>query len=546
MGDEQIRFDALVAQPHYLLPLLDELPVFHENFCDFAGGANRGAGSLERLADALRPDGRGHGNDCKQHDDARGRRKGVGPGARALAMQLAFGGEVLEGLEDRHDEEGQDRARGHDDAQNLQSLGQLVEHHQQDGEADEHAVQAAGDPVNHQPESLAERGGQGYLALDAKEVSLDETQAVFAAFLLKIGNFQPVRQDVVAVVAQQRVGIEKQRADAGDEHRVVGELVDRTRIVERCEPDNGGNGGNEDFGDHAAGADEDALPLAFKRPCRAGVDVRAWHQHEEHDAHFVAFPAETPAGEGVAHFVQKLRNQESRAQRQPHLNAAAAQKALRLRIKPAAFRQDQKQRQPDNRQPDQRPKSAEQRADHRHPDLEKPIRIPQRNAWEQQVHQPALELAIPLLFLAAQEHLGIGGDVRFNQVRAVKLRKDLNDFRLRRRIVGQLSADEFPGIADAARAIEETDELVRDIGESVKLVPRRVADDVPALAPKVLPADLRSSAQARLEVLDAIPALGKCRAELEGHSVAEGVEELGVKELSQSPEPSPLAQLLNS
>ena len=79
------------------------------------------------------------------------------------------------------------------------------------------------------------------------------------------------------------------------------------------------------------------------------------------------------------------------------------------------------------------------------------------------------------------------------------------------REVVELPADEFPRFADGARPIEEADEAIRRVGQTVVLVPRRIAHDVPALAAVVLPRDLRRRPQARLQVDDAIPGFGKGR-----------------------------------
>ena len=121
-------------------------------------------------------------------------------------------------------------------------------------------------------------------------------------------------------------------------------------------------------------------------------------------------------------------------------------------------------------------------------------------------------LRLVKLLVPAQQHGGIGRDVGFDQVGGVKLREDLNDFRLRRRIIGELPADQIPRFADGARAVEQADEAVGRIGEAVELVARRIAHDVPALAAIVLPRDLRRPAGGLQLSGDAVPGFGKCGA----------------------------------
>ena len=100
------------------------------------------------------------------------------------------------------------------------------------------------------------------------------------------------------------------------------------------------------------------------------------------------------------------------------------------------------------------------------------------------------------LLVPAEQDGGVGRDVGVDQVRAVQVREDLDDFRLRRRVVGELPADEVPRLLDGAGAVEQPDEPVGRVGEPVELVAGRVADDVPALAAVVLPRDLRPRAGA--------------------------------------------------
>jgi putative peptide zinc metalloprotease protein len=79
-------------------------------------------------------------------------------------------------------------------------------------------------------------------------------------------------------------------------------------------------------------------------------------------------------------------------------------------------------------------------------------------------------------------------------------------------MIVELSADQFPRFADRARAVEQADEAISGVGEPVVLVPRRIAHDVPPLAAIVLPRDLRRPPQPRLQIRDAVPGFGKCRA----------------------------------
>jgi len=152
---------------------------------------------------------------------------------------------------------------------------------------------------------------------------------------------------------------------------------------------------------------------------------------------------------------------------------------------------------------------AEAQAHDREPGLEEAVRVPQRDAREQDVHQPALQLALLLLLVPAEQDVGVGGDVGVDQVRAEQVAEDLDDLRLGRRVVGELPAGEVPRLLNGARAVQQPDEPVCRVGEPVELVAGRVADDVPALAAVVLPRDLRTGPKPRPQLGDAVPGLVK-------------------------------------
>ena len=181
------------------------------------------------------------------------------------------------------------------------------------------------------------------------------------------------------------------------------------------------------------------------------------------------------------------------------------------------MRQHQRGGGDDDGEPHEDADDAEHRPDDRHEVFEEPIEVPQRNAWEHDVHQTSLRLVHHHLFVTTKQDGRVRRDVRFDQVRAVKLREDLDDFRLRGRVIGELSADEVPRVADRAMPVEQADELVGGIREAVILIAGGIADHVPTLAAIELAADLRAGAELGLETLDAVPRLRKRRAKLQSH-----------------------------
>jgi hypothetical protein len=99
-------------------------------------------------------------------------------------------------------------------------------------------------------------------------------------------------------------------------------------------------------------------------------------------------------------------------------------------------------------QPDDGPELAEHLPDQRHPADEEPVRVPQRDPREQQVHQPLLELPLLLVLVPAEQDGGVRGHVGVDQVRAVQVREDLDDLGLGRGVVGHRPAAQVPRLLD--------------------------------------------------------------------------------------------------
>lgn len=194
------------------------------------------------------------------------------------------------------------------------------------------------------------------------------------------------------------------------------------RSAQRCD---------EQLDDHAGRPDENPLPFAGKRPGGGGVHVGRRHQHQKHQAHFVAFAAKPPAGKRVAALVQKLDDHERRVQPEDVFEVVLEVERGSgggFQFRPS--RQHHRQRESHHHQPDDRPHLAEQLPGHGHPSAKELIRIPKPNAREQHVHQPVLHLLLHDLFVPAQKDHGVGGDVGLKQIGRVKLAEHLDDFGL--------------------------------------------------------------------------------------------------------------------
>ena len=435
----------------------------------------------------------------------------------------------MEELSDRDEDPGDDAGDGHaggdDDQRAVEDAGE-VEH---DAERDESAHEERGDGVPEEPALL--RGAVGGVAgeADVPDVAFDEVVDVVVGALREVGDFQEVGEDVVAVVAQERVGVEDDRGEAGDEHDVVGEGVGPGvgAGFGGVGPDHGGDGGDGEFDPHAGGADDGAVPFVGEGPGTGGVDVRDGGEDQEHDADDVDFAAgaalaaEFFTTDRVAHFVAGLDHGEGDIEPDQVFRIEHVAGGFHQAGGPVGDLADRVHAEAEQEHPDDEAGGGEDPAEEFEPALEEGVGIEDGDAREHDVHEIAGDFALFAFLIAGEERVGIGGDFRLKQVGGVELAQELDDFALSRGIVAQMGIDQRPGVADGPLAIEQANELIGGFGQAEKGVIGVVLHDMPGLTTKVLAGDLDGGAEARVEAFDAVPGFVECRA-FDGHKVLQG------------------------
>ena len=88
----------------------------------------------------------------------------------------------------------------------------------------------------------------------AEQPAVDEVAERIARALPEIGRLDEVGEDVVAVVAQQRVAVDGERADGRDDHQVERDELHEARLG--VPPDDRGDGCDHELDEHARGGDE--------------------------------------------------------------------------------------------------------------------------------------------------------------------------------------------------------------------------------------------------------------------------------------------------
>ena len=100
--------------------------------------------------------------------------------------------------------------------------------------------------------------GDRFRVAHTQNVMFDEITPVTSRALGEVRQLREIGQDVIGVVAQQRIAVEDQCRDAGDDHHVEAHCAHRARLdrepqVERKRRD-------EELDEHTGGADDRARP----------------------------------------------------------------------------------------------------------------------------------------------------------------------------------------------------------------------------------------------------------------------------------------------
>ena len=189
----------------------------------------------------------------------------------------------------------------------------------------------------------------------------------------QIRYLHQIGENIVSVVAQQRVAVKEQGRHTGDEDHVKGHGPDRSRLD--AGPEQEGQGGNKNFGDHPGRPHQHPLPLVAKGRCGRSVHVRNRVEHQQHDAHLVHFPAAHLDGKGMAELVKCF--QEGKGQPEDHQVAGRQDTVGDVFGQLRPVQTGQKNTVPDHNQPDERADPAEHRPHQRHKEGQNPLGVEQ-------------------------------------------------------------------------------------------------------------------------------------------------------------------------
>ena len=209
-------------------------------------------------------------------------------------------------------------------------------------------------------------------------------------FACEIRHLDQVRHDVVTVEAHQRVGVEDDRRDRGDEDDVEEEILQPARLDDR--PEEGRERGEDQFDVDARRGDEHAVHPVRHHPGVADIHEEVRREDEAHDADLVHLAAEMFAGQTMAEFVDRLDDERRHPHQQRHsakekrFASAWSRRGCALRRKTIDGQRDDHDGDPER---GLRPDPPERLGHSR----EEPVRIEEREAEEEDLVREIVEAA---------------------------------------------------------------------------------------------------------------------------------------------------------
>ncbi len=251
-----------------------------------------------------------------------------------------------------------------------------------------------------------------------------------------------------------------------------------------------------------------ALILAAERGRGRGIAV--WHRHhdEQHDAHFMHFPAPALDGVGMPEFMEQLDDRKGEPHDQEVLGRKRAIGDVFRQLAPVQAHQDRPEADHDGPQDGAVP--GKERPEKRQGRGQEFFRIEQRKLDGQRTHDQLQELHAAHALLPAQHLVHVRRDFALEHVRHVQLRQHADDFFLRRRIVAQARAGHVPDFLQAAMPVHQADDLVSGGREPMHPPRGLVLQHVPELPAIMMARHLRMAAQPRLQVRYAMPGRTEC------------------------------------
>ena len=372
-----------------------------------------------------------------------------------------------------------------------------------DAEGHDPAVDVAGDRVGHEQEPP--RPGQVTLNRDfqPEHFFLDQISEELGALDPEIGYLEPVGHHVVAIVAEQRVGVEEDRVDRADEHGRHRQAVEQAGLA--VEPDEGGDAGQEELDVDARRGDPDPVPLVGQQPAIGHVAIEGRRQHQEEHPHLVDLAAEMLGGEPMAELVNNLHDRQANPEAEDGPPVKEALKLRELAIEEGPLADDQGDGREHQPHAGRDEIGGEDPAEVRvHPGQE-PFRVDDRDLDEEDVGQEGPDLPPAVLAAAADQHLGLFRAVDQDDAGLVQLGDEPGQVLDRDRLRSILALEGLLDVLEVLLAVELLEqEVLLDLEPEV-LEGQWVLDHIMRHPLVELGLNHQISAELHLQVLGGLP-----------------------------------------
>ena len=347
---------------------------------------------------------------------------------------------------------------------------------EQDAERHQDAIQVAGNGIGDEQGSPR----SGHVALhgdfQAQHLLLEQVREELRALDPQVGDLQPVGHDVVAVVAEERVGVEQDRVDRADDHRRQAEAVQEALLG--VEPDEGRDAGQEAFDVDAGRRDPDAFPLAGQEPAIGHVAIERRGEDQEEHPHLVDLAAEVLGGQAVAELVDDLDDRQAAPEIEDGVPVEEALEVGHPRAEGAPLADDQRQRREHQADAEGHEVGREDPAEVGVHPREELLRVDDGDIDVEDVGEELPDLLPAVLLAAGDERLGLVGAVDLDDARLVQLRRESRQVLHRDRLRAVLPLEGLLDVEEGLRAVELLEqEIFLDLEPEI-LQRDRVLDDV--------------------------------------------------------------------
>ena len=293
----------------------------------------------------------------------------------------------------------------------------------------EQAVQRCHCPIKQQPGSLPLAAERRLGVACTAEPAVEQPSPVLGRALRQVRQLDQVAEHVVAVVAHQRVAVDHQGGETGNQHHVVGHRAEQATF--HRQPDIQRHGAQEKFCSDACPGHRRPCPFGREGMGGTGVHIGHRREHHQHQAHLPHGTAPVPHRQAMGQLMYRLDRRIHRPEQQQVAGGQHPVGQVLAQGRPVLPGQRQGRQQ--HRQPHQQRPRPEQPPRPAGLALEPAVRVEQRQLQTHRIEQGLLQALAALAGVPLEHFTGIRCHLGLQQILGMQLRQKLHQFRLAQR-----------------------------------------------------------------------------------------------------------------